>query len=404
MDRRHAGSRLSRAFRASRASLSPALSLILLAGCGAKKEADPDDEGVAARESVECTCVDVQKGALDRYVSLRGRIATRPGGDLPVASLVAGKIVEVRVEEGARIKKGAVIALVDDLAPRAAASEAAAGVARARAAKTEADATLERTKKLVAEGISSRADLEVAQSHADSAASDLAAEEAAQNLASGTLGRVELRSAFDGVITKVWRGAGALVDGTAATPIVEMAADGALEFVADATERDLDLIALGEKADVVLASSATAFLGDVISIPRGVDSKTGLGSVRVLLTPTPGPSGGIADAAPFDEVRIGAFGHGRIHAKGLLSTLSVPRAALRGAILDGGEVAICDHGKSAIRHITIGYRDADRVEVLSGLSPGERVAVGDVLGLGDGTSITETEPSAAPAVSGADKP
>jgi RND family efflux transporter MFP subunit len=320
---------------------------------------------------------------------------------LPVASLVAGKIVDVRVDEGARVKKGSVVALVDDLGPRAAASEAAAGVARARAAKAEADASLARTKKLEAEGIVSKADLDAAQARADAAASDLSAQEAAQGFASGTLGRVEVRTAFDGVVTKVWRGAGALVDGTAATPIVQMAADAALEFVGDATERDLDLLAIGEASEIVLASSATSFAGEVISLPRGVDPKTGLGTVRVLLSPPEAPRG---SPTGFDDVRIGAFGHARIHAKPLAAVVSIPREALRGAVLDGAEVAVCEDGKTTLRSIGVGYRDARRVEVTSGLAVGERVAVGDVLGLGEGTSIVETERWAKPASSEGTEP
>src|SRR5689334_3690648 len=92
---------------ASTAAAGSALALALLVAapsCG-KKEAQPEPEGEAESDTVAVTCVPAQRGKLDRSVDLRGRVATQPGGDLPVASLVPGKVVSVAVEEGAKLKK-----------------------------------------------------------------------------------------------------------------------------------------------------------------------------------------------------------------------------------------------------------------------------------------------------------
>ena len=208
-----------------------------------------------------------------------------------------------------------------------------------------------------------------------------------------------MRSSFDGIVTKVLRGPGATVDGVNGnnpTPIVEMAADAALEFVGDATEHDLDLLAIGQNAEITLSSNSASLAGEVVGVARGLDGKTGLGDVRILLVP---PANGASDS-----MRIGSFGHARVHGRSVADALSIPRSALRGAILDGAEVAACANGKAAIRKITVGYRDADRVEVLSGLAATDHVAIGDVLGLTEGTAITETAPSAAASSSESDPP
>ncbi len=371
----------------SRAPLVVWLAVVLHAVLGAVsckirpiEESKPDEAKTAS-----VVCVRVSRGELARSVELRGRVMTRPGSDLPVASLVAGKILIVKVEEGTRVKQGAVIAIVDDLGPRAAVGEARAALARAKSAKAEADSALARATTLQAAGIMSKGDLDTAEARVGAANAEVNAQEAAAGLASGTLGRVEVRSTFDGVVTKIWRGAGAVVDGTAATPIAQVAADAHLELVADATDPELALIEKGN--DVVVELSGRRIEGKVAALSRALDPKTGLGAARIALM------------ASVDEpqVRIGAFGRARVKAKGLASALSIPRAAMRGAILDGADVATCDGGKVKLAHVTIGYRDETNVEVLSGLEASDRVALGDVLGLGDGTPITET--SADPAAS-----
>ena len=43
--------------------------------------------------------------------------------------------------------------------------------------------------------------------------------------------------------------------------------------------------------------------------------------------------------------------------------LAIPRKALRGAVADGAEIAICDGDKAKIKAVTVGYRDASQVEV-----------------------------------------
>ena len=366
---------------------SAALILAVLASCRGRpsEESKPDET-----RAVSVTCVAVTVGPLERSVGVRGRVMTRPGGDLPVASLVVGKILEVKVEEGTRVKQGAIIAIVDDLGPRAAALQARAGLARAKSSEAEAEAALNRAKTLQSAGIMSKGDLDTAAARATAAAADVAAEAAAAGLASGTLGRVEVRSTFDGVVTKIWRGAGAVVDGTAGTPIVQVAAYAHLEFVAEVTEPELAILEEGDDAAVELGGRVAK--GKVAALSYALDPKTGLGTARIALNSS-------VDAS---QVRIGAFGRGRIQARSLAQALSIPRAAMRGAILDGADVAKCVGGKVTLVHVAIGYRDETRLQVLSGLETGDRVATGDVLGLGEGTSIVET--SAEPAPSSTERP
>ena len=378
-----------------------AAAVTTLTGC--HKKADTDEENVPA---VEVHCEAASRAAFDVSIVLRGRTAPPPGGDLPVASQVAGRVLEIRVKEGQRVTRGALVAIVDDLGPRAAATQADAAVARSRSAEAAAIAALERTKDLAAKGIAARRDVEDAIARADAARAGVEADVAALRFASGTLRRVDVLSTFDGVVTKVWRGAGALVDGSAATPIIQLASVGTVEFVADVTERDLALVKEGQKASIALASGGDVFAGTVLARSRSVDPATGLGVVRLQIDGPAEPApeheteradGGGARGAPgkpsgaFERPVLGAYGKAIVLLDRRDAVLSIPSSALRGAVADGAEIAICGAIKTTIRAVKVGFRDAARVEVLEGLKDSEEVAIDHVLGLEDGTRIVRAE-------------
>ncbi len=358
------------AVRAGGAPL-PALALVLVLASGCKPVAQEHEEPVA----VEVHCVAASPQTIEVTETLRGRVAAPPGGDLSVASQVAGRVVELSVHEGDRIAAGAMVALIDDSTSRDAFRQADAAVVQARAAVANADATLDRTKQLVARGIAAKQELDDAVARSDQARAGLSSAVAASDLAKRTLGRVQVRSSFPGVVTRVWRGAGALVDGTAATPIVQLAASALAELDADATEQQLTAIAAGQEASVTLATGGDPLPGTVRARSAALDPATGLGFVRVALEPK-------------EPLTLGLFGTVTVQIGKRDGVLVVPTAAMRGAVADGAEVAVCKDGKAEVRTVKVGWRDDERIEIVEGLVAGEQVAVDHVLGLENDTPLT----------------
>jgi RND family efflux transporter MFP subunit len=336
----------------------------------------PSDAERETATTVLVHCVPATRDAVEVTETVRGRVATPPGGDLPVASQVAGRIARVLVHEGERISAGAIVAAIDDTATRDALKQAEASLVQARSAATNADATLERTRQLVARGIAAKQELDDALSRADQAHASINAASAAADLAQRTLGRVQVRSTFEGLVTHVWRGPGAIVDGTAATPIVQLAAATLAEFDADATERQLADVETGQSASVVLSTGNDPMTGTVHARSTSIDPATGLGLLRIA----------VESKAP---VLLGAFGLATIKVAERHGVLVIPSNALGGAVADGASIAVCKDGKADVRSIKVGWRDDKRIEVLGGLSEGERVAVDHVLGLETGSTIEE---------------
>jgi RND family efflux transporter MFP subunit len=345
----------------------------LLSGC--HKETATEEP--TPKVTVHCVAPHIE--AIDETIALRGRLAAPPGGDLPVASQVPGRVTRVDVHEGQRISKGDLVARVDEAASRDAVRQAEAAVTQAEAAEVNAGATLERVKVLVTKGIAAKQELDDARAREDSARATVSAAQASADLARRTLGRVLIYSSFDGVVTRVWRGPGAIVDGTAATPIVQLAAAGAVEFVADATDRDLAAIAEGQAARIELSMGGPAVEGSVRARSTALDPMTGLGMARISIGNTEG------------TYPIGAFGRAVIATRHRDAVAVLPATALRGAVSDGAEVALCKGGKAELREVKVGWRDEMRFEPVDGVGSADFVAVDHVLGLDDGTELIEAK-------------
>jgi len=105
---------------------------------------------------------------------------------------------------------------------------------------------------------------------------------------------------------------------------------------------------------------------------------TGLGLVRIALE-SKGP------------ITLGVFGTAVISTGKRDGVLVVPSAAMRGAVADGAEVAVCKDGKAEVRAVKVGWRDDEKVEIKEGLEPGEKVAIDHVLGLENDSPIVESK-------------
>jgi RND family efflux transporter MFP subunit len=320
-------------------------------------------------EVVPVHCVAPEPRDVDDVVVLRGRIQPPPGGDLAIASQVAGRLVSVEVREGQTVQSGDVVATVDGAPSRDALKQAEATLSQAQANQANAQATLDRARALVTRGIAAKQELDDAQTKADALAAEVKSASAAVDNARRTLGRVVVRSSFAGVVTRLWRGPGALVDGTAATPIAQVAAS-------DATVEDLTPVEAGDVAHISLVTGET-LQGSVVSRSAALDPVTGLGTVRV----------GASGAPPV----IGTFGSVSLVVAHRTGVPTLPSSALRGAVADGAQVVVCDGGKAALRRVDVGWRGEGRFEA-RGLAPGARVAIDHVLGLDEGTPIQEPKP------------
>jgi RND family efflux transporter MFP subunit len=354
---------------------------LLLVVVACKRDDDKDEAEQTG--PVPVTCAPVRAATVSDHISLRGVVRPPPDRDALVAAAVPGRVSEVRVQEGDAVTRGQVLAVVEDPALASAQAEADAAQAAAGAAYENARLAQARAHRLFDEGVAPRRDAEDADAKLAAAAAEVKAAHARQALAEAQRERAQVRAPRTGVAVKVQRHAGELVDGTPATPIVEVADLSTLELQADAPAADLVRLAEGQKAEVRLdAVPGVVFPARIVRVAPAVDPATTLGGVRLVLEPA-------GDARP----RLGLAGVAAVTLGGR-AVLLAPAAAVRRAVDGTEQVVVCAGAKAAVRAVQVGARVGDDLELGGGVQAGDTVVADHVLGLEDGAAI---------AVKGADK-
>ena len=176
-----------------------ALSLLpLLAGCGVRSSSAQSPRKTAAEPVVAVKTVAVVTQALPRTLTLTGTLtANRESG---VAADVIGKVAEMYVERGSRVRAGAPLIRLDrrqaDLIEAEARSQAAAVETQAALAQSECA----RAEKLFADGASTRPNTTGARAQCEAAASSAHAARARRQMAGKTLGDLVIKAPFAGIV------------------------------------------------------------------------------------------------------------------------------------------------------------------------------------------------------------
>ncbi|MFQ5663312.1 MAG: efflux RND transporter periplasmic adaptor subunit [Terriglobia bacterium] len=316
-----------------------------------------------------------------------------------VSSKVTGKVVEVLVEEGMRVREGQVLARLDNATPRAdlALAEAQLAAARRALAETEvrlheANLTLGRVRTLAAEGVSSQAELDAAQAEVDSLKARLALGREEVAVAERQVA-VRHRDLDDTVIRAPFAGVAISKDAQPGEMISPISAGGgftrtgictlvdmtSLEIEVDVNESYIARVKAGQPVEAVLdAYPDWQIAARVITTVPAADRQKATVRVRIAFEQL--------DPRIFPDMGVKVTFLGLEEAGESRPRLLVPRAALHREA--GRDVVYVLHQDRVERRaVRLGAAEGDQVEVVSGLSRGEQVVVEGPDDLGDGDKV-----------------
>jgi len=315
-----------------------------------------------------------------------------------ISAKVMGYVREVPVRLGDRVPQGAVLVRLDardlDAALRqaeAALEEAQSGVpeadnavAAAKAGLELAQVTFRRMQDLfekrsvshqeydeaVAKLRLAEANYEMAQARRRQLAWKIRQAEQALKAAAISRGYGEITAPFDGVITEKSVEPGILA--TPGAPLLVLEREGAYRLEAPVEESRLRDIRVGQTVRVEVEALGRSFEGRVSEITPAVDPAARSSLVKIDLPATP-------------SLRSGLFGRA-VFTVGRRPVLTVPASAIheRGQL---STVFVVDGGHARTRLVTLGRRQAEHVEVLSGLNAGDQVIAPVPTGLTDGVRV-----------------
>ena len=342
---------------------------LLLPACAKKAE----EEGAA----VEVPTITADVGKVTRQdlverLLVRGTIAAVPNQDVRISSLVAGRIMMLRVAEGDAVAPGQVVAEIDPRPLEDQKRQAAAAVSQARAALENAKLNFDRTERLFKRGIAAGKEVEDARAQQAAAEAGVETALAALDTADRNLARTKVTSPIAGSVVKRLASGGEQVDGTAAQPLVEVAGLDTVELAANVPSEHLASVRVGQKVDITSdAYGDRAFAGTVIAIAPAVDPATNAALARIR----------VVNAGRL--LKVGMYAQGRIAIGERKSALTAPPSAI--SKNEQGEAAVyVVSGDVAQRTpVKVGLETPEAVELLSGVSEGQSILTSAVHGLGE---------------------
>jgi HlyD family secretion protein len=187
-------------------------------------------------------------GVPGRSIAAEGRVAAYPGAEVRVAAERGGRLVRVRVEEGQRVRRGALLAEIESDELQAALAHAQHRLAEAQAEDHLAAVTLERRQRLAGEGVLSAHDLDQARHDLDTTRARIAVSRAETQRVRAQLARSRVVAPIAGTITLRAVDAGETVEtGEALFGVADL---GRLRVDAEADEADASLLVVGAPVTV----------------------------------------------------------------------------------------------------------------------------------------------------------
>jgi RND family efflux transporter MFP subunit len=317
-----------------------------------------------------------------------------------VSSKVTGKVTEVLIEEGMKVKEGQVLARLDDSNIKASLDVAAAQLASAQAALAETEAQLkdanqefQRTTELSKQHIASQSDLDLAESNAKALQAHLAQQKldvvVADRQVAGRQQQMDdmiIRAPFDGVITTKDAQPGEMISPVSAgggftrTGIGTIVDMGSLEIEIDVNESYINRVEPGQPVEATLdAYPDWKIPCKVIAIIPTADRDKSTVKVRVgfdRLDPR---------ILPDMSVKVAFRDNGGTAAA---RAVMVPKDAVLSR--DGRDVVfVIRDGHAERRAVTVTDTQNDDSVLSAGVSAGEKIVVNAPANLQDGMAVKE---------------
>ena len=389
-----------------------ALVIILSATISGCSKSDTAEAGSAGEQPKPITAVAVQRDSIRRSVDVVGTLTAVD--QVTVSSEADGTVREILADLGDRVKAGQVLVRLDNERQRYAYQQQQAALARAlaqygatdpqhlpepentpdvrraRAELAQAESAFKRAqellkRELIAQQVfddaevelqTRRAGVDVALQNARNLRASIQSSEAATKLSDRYLRDTEIRAPFEGSVERRLVNLGELVK--AQMPVMAIVRNDPLKVTAEIPERMAPWIDSGRPVDLVVdAYAGRTFTGKVTRISPAVNTSTRAFPFEALV---PNPDGAL---------KPGTFARVHVESAKVDEVLTLPFAALQYRY-GTNRVFVVKGDRLEMRELQVGERLGERIEVTSGVKPGERVAVTNVETLNGGERVVVT--------------
>lgn len=281
-----------------------------------------------------------------------------------IAPKLTARIISVNVNSGDKVKKGAVIARLDDRELRSAYNETHAALTAAKAVAARARADLKRSQYLYDQEAATRASHDAAVANAGSAQSAVNQAASSVEKLRANLTETILTSPFDGVISERLKEAGDI--GLPGDPVAILLNPDDLRLEVAIPNSCKNRIKVGLPVLVRVDTLPGSLQATIDEIAPEIDRQTGMQMVKAALPVSAG-------------LKHGQFAWLEQGCESGRDLIFIPITA----VIHYGQmeaVKIVENKQVYSRHIRTGKQQGASVEVLSGLRPGETIITNSGIG------------------------
>ena len=346
-------------------------------------------------EPVEFMTVPVTRQDISETVLATGSLEGRK--QVNVGAQVSGQLQQLKVKLGDSVSKGQLLAVIDPVIPQNDLRDAEAALDNVLAQKQAKQALLkqyrlelQRQRTMRSQDASAQADLEqaeaaLAQTQAELRALDAQTRQAhiKVDTAKANLGYTQISAPMDGVVIAIVTEEGQTVVSSQSAPTILKLADlDTMTVKAEISEADVIRVQPGQATRfTILGDPDTQYQGVMRAIEPAPESESSESSSSTTSSTSSSAIyyNGLFDVAnPDHKLRVSMTAQVTIVLGESKQVLAIPLSVL-GQRLAGNryEVQVLVNDRPESRAITTGRKDSVHIEVLEGLSEGERLVIGD---------------------------
>jgi membrane fusion protein, multidrug efflux system len=330
----------------------------------------------------------VQKGDIEITLNALGTVT--PLATVTVRPQVSGQIVRFNFQEGQMVKAGDVLAEIDPRTYRAAYDQAVGQTERDKATLANAQVDLKRNQALYAEKAVSQQVLATQQALVRSTAATVKSDQAAAESAAINLGYTRVTSPVAGRVGLRQVDVGNLVQAGQTNGIVVVTQEQPISILFALPEDNISDIMTRVKQGATLSVEAYD-RGQTIKLATG-----SLATVDNVIDPT---TGTVKMRAMFDNPDGALFPNQFVNVRLLVNTLHnqtwVPASAIERGSQGAFVYVVQTDNTVAMRTVSLGPQDGDKIAITKGLNPGENVVTDGADRLRDGADVTVAKGSKA---------
>ena len=360
-----------------------AVLLVLFFAFNRHKPVHTPNAGIAVRNVAITT---IHKKDVNDFYEAAGTIQSKTIS--VISSRIMGAVTEVLVKQGDKVAAGQELLLIDDSditqrvnAVQASYNEAIKAQQSAKSNKTLAETTYNRYKQLYDEKAITGQEMDQMTNQKQRAVLDFQRAQASVEAAKANLNQAKIgldfsriTSPIDGVVTHKNIDKGSMA--TPGTPLMTVEDNAGYKVETSVDESMANQVAVSMPVDVAVDSISKTFKGVVSEVVPSIDASSRTFVVKAVITQDPNDH----------SLTNGLYARVLIPQKSR-SILAVPATAIinKGQLV--GVYVVSEENRTSYRMIRTGKTFGDDVEVLAGISDGEKIVAAGVNNISEGEII-----------------